>query len=54
MLTQLAKIKISDKPVYKQKATQLSLIQRNMLKKPEKRKPEKKGWSRPDRTQHKC
>ena len=33
MSTKLAKSEIFDNPVYKQKATQLSLIQRNMLQK---------------------
>ena len=33
MSTQPAKREISDNPVYKQKATQLSLIQRNMFQK---------------------
>ena len=36
MSTQPAKSEIFDNPVYKQKATQLSLIQRNMFQKPEK------------------
>ena len=36
MSTQPAKSEIFDNPVYKQKATQLSLIQRNMLQNPEK------------------
>ena len=36
MSTQPAKREIFDNPVYKQKATQLSLIQRNILQKPEK------------------
>ena len=36
MSTQPAISEIFDNPVYKQKATQLSLIQRNMFQKPEK------------------
>ena len=52
MSTQPAKSEIFDNPVYKQKATQLSLIQRNMFQKPEK--SEKRRWSSSDRTQHKC
>ena len=36
MSTQPAKSEMIDNPVYKQKATQLSLIQRNILQKPEK------------------
>ena len=38
--TQLAKSENIDNPVYKQKARQLSLIQRNMLEKPEKSEKE--------------
>ena len=38
MSSQPAKSEIFDNPVYKQKATQLSLIQRNMLQNPEKMK----------------
>ena len=45
MSTQSAKSEIFD---YKQKATQLSRIQRNMIEKPEKR-----GLSSPNRNQHK-
>ena len=40
MSTQPAKIEIFANPVYKQKATQLSLIRRNRLKQPEKREKE--------------
>ena len=40
MSTQPAKSEIFDNPVYKQKATQLSLIQRNMFQKLEKREKE--------------
>ena len=40
MSTQPAKSEIFDNPVYKQKATQLSLIQRNMLQNPEKSEKE--------------
>ena len=40
MSTQLAKSEIFDNPVHKQKTTQLSLIQRNMLQKPEKSEKE--------------
>ena len=40
MSTQPAKSEIFDNPVYKQKATKLSLIQRNMLQNPEKSEKE--------------
>ena len=40
MSTQPAKSEIFDNPVYKQEATQLSLIQRNMFQKPEKSEKE--------------
>ena len=40
MSTQPAKSEIFDNPVYKQKATQLSLIQRNLFQKPEKSEKE--------------
>ena len=40
MSTQPAKSEIFDNPVYKQKTTQLSLIQRNMFQKPEKSEKE--------------
>ena len=49
ILTQRAKSETFDNPVYKQKATQLSLFQRNLFQKPGK----KVRWSSPDRTQHK-
>ena len=42
MFTQPAKSEIFDNPVYKKKATQLSLIQRNMFQKPEKSEKEEK------------
>ena len=40
MSTQPAKSEIFDNPVYKQKATQLSLIQRNIIQNPEKSEKE--------------